>query len=353
MSSSPEALLRPLLSQAISGALRELLDQKHLYQTVTVPTLFFDAHLERARNSARSAAQIRIPKNRQGGPPQPASVEQEVRSAEAMAKMHVENVAAAYWLPHGGDSPAAGLVPGDGSLAFDLPTVQTFCDHCEQRWPFNPGSGASWGGHRATDLRISACLPRVQPTLTTGGPDIAKVIVDAIVRRSDSRQLFVFPYQCQNCKGAPVTFLVRRTGLKLTLCGRDPLERIAVPNFIPKARRKYFSDAIIARHAGQTLAGIFLLRTFIEQFWVSLKLPRESERGRATGDELGEAYGRTLPEAFKSQFPSLSGIYARLSAAMHGADANDEVFDSCMDELTEHFDARRLYKLDQANAPRS
>ena len=82
-----------------------------------------------------------------------------------------------------------------------------------------------------------------------------------------------------------------------------------MPPVIPKAQRKYFSDAIIAHHASHTLAGLFLLRTFIEQFWLSLNLTSEPIDQRLTGENFGEAYAKTLPSDFKSRFPSLGDLY--------------------------------------------
>jgi hypothetical protein len=130
------------------------------------------------------------------------------------------------------------------------------------------------------------------------------------------------------------------------LVGRDPLETIEVPDALPKEYRKHFSDAIIAHNAGQTLAGLFLLRTFIEQYWLSLTLVPRSRGARIAGDELGQAYNKTLPDGFKSRFPSLSEIFGRLSAALHSADADAVLFDSTATGITEHFDARRVFKLD-------
>lgn len=41
---------------------------------------------------------------------------------------------------------------------------------------------------------------------------------------------------------------------------------VEVPKDLPKAQKKYFSDAIDAHNSGQTLAGLFFLMTFIEQY---------------------------------------------------------------------------------------
>lgn len=45
-------------------------------------------------------------------------------------------------------------------------------------------------------------------------------------------------------------------------------------------------------------------------------------------------------------FPSVSEIFGKLSAALHGADADAVLFDSTATVITEHFDVRRVFKLD-------
>jgi hypothetical protein len=165
--------------------------------------------------------------------------------------------------------------------------------------------------------------------------------------RNDAIQWYNLAYECQQCRGLPVRFLVRREGLKLRLCGRDPIEAVPAPRFLPKAQRKFYSDAQIAHHAGQTLAAIFLLRTFIEQFWRSAPEVQNlmKEQPRTTGDDQGSAYQATLPVEFKDRFPSLSDIYAKLSTAIHEANGDAKLFEDSCQAVEEHFDARRLYKM--------
>ena len=160
-------------------------------------------------------------------------------------------------------------------------------------------------------------------------------------------QWYFFGYQCQQCKGPAVRFMVRREGLKLRLVGRDPIEAVPAPSVLPKATRKFFGDAQIAYHAGQTLAGVFLLRTFIEQFWRSLPQVQSliQQQPRATGDEQGATYQATLPEEVKRNFPSLSAIYGRLSAAMHEGNGDGALFEASCAEIVEHFEARKLFKV--------
>ena len=125
----------------------------------------------------------------------------------------------------------------ENSIQFRLPTIQTRCPHCKGRWPFNPmEADRNWEKSR----------------------------------QSSAVQWFFLSYECQNCKGEPVRFLIRRTREKLTLCGRDPIEAVEVPTVIPKDHAPRFSGSIVAYQSGQTLAAIFLLRVFVEQFWRSI-----------------------------------------------------------------------------------
>jgi hypothetical protein len=122
---------------------------------------------------------------------------------------------------------------------------------------------------------------------------------------------------------------------------------LPTPKVLPKGVSKYFGNALIAHHAGQTLAGLFLLRVFIEQFWRTVPAVQKliAEKPRANGDEQGDAYQSVLPLDFKSRFPSLKDVYGNLSAAIHAADENAVLFDDSCAKIVEHFEARRLYKI--------
>ena len=131
------------------------------------------------------------------------------------------------------------------------------------------------------------------------------------------------------------------------LCGRSPMEVVKVSSVIPKETVRYFRDAVIAHNSGQTLAGLFLLRVFVEQFWKSVPevVAALSTNPRPSGDELGEAYKGTLPTDFKARFPSLSEIYEDLSNALHSAKADADLFQQSHAQIVKHFDARRLFDI--------
>ena len=198
--------------------------------------------------------------------------------------------------------------------AFKLPHVKTFCEQCDRIEPFNPVA--------AVDLLDPAPGNKHYTSSSSG-----------VV------QQFALSYLCQGCKLVPEVFIVRRAGRKLTICGRSPMEHVEVAKYIPPTAKKYISGAIVAHQSGQTLAGLFLLRTSIEQWLRSLGAKHDK------ADQAIDWYMTTLPDDFKAQFPSLRDVYGDLSAAIHSADGSQEIFDKAKAEIEEHFDARRLYKL--------
>src|SRR5262249_25607330 len=136
-------------------------------------------------------------------------------------------------------------------------------------------------------------------------------------------QLFCITYECQSCKKAPEAVLIRREGWQFSLDGRSPMETVDVPSFIPKAERHHFRDAIVAIHAGKTLAALFYLRTFIEQF-----ARRQTQlSGKVTGEEIMTEYSDTLPARQRDQMPSLREWYERLSVALHAALGDETLFE--------------------------
>jgi hypothetical protein len=109
---------------------------------------------------------------------------------------------------------------------------------------------------------------------------------------------------------------------------------------IPNPVKGYYSGAVVAHQSGQTLAGIFLLRTVIEQWARSLipDAPRDA-------DKLLDAYMSTLPDDFKARFTSFRSLYENLSDDMHAARGNADLFERALAQIEEHFEPRRLFRL--------
>jgi len=285
------------MAEAVARAFKQLLSEKHLYQYSEVDISFIPT-------VAKAIHDKMSPTILSGGRTVKRST---IEDALAYCLGQTNTI----WVPRGVISEIINFRSGFAPLDFELPTINTFCDECQERPPFNPA-------------------PKSYLVLGAG-----------------QDELFLLGYQCQQCKGQPISFLVRRESLKLRLAGRYPLEVFQTPKVLPKSVSKYFGNAQIAHHAGQTLAGLFLLRVFIEQFWRTVPEVKKliEVQPKATGDEQGSAYQVMLPQDFKSRFPSLTDVYDKLSAAIHSADENAELFDDSCAKIVDHFDARRLYKI--------
>lgn len=154
-----------------------------------------------------------------------------------------------------------------------------------------------------------------------------------------SEQTYAVDAECQACKRKPETFLVARSGDRLTLCGRAPMEYIDVAKYFPEPIAKYVRDAVIAFNCGQTLAAIFFLRVAIEQ-WV-----RTYGATAEKADECIDWYMQQLPSDFKERYPSLRDVYSTLSEAIHRANASEPIYKQALQDIDRHFDARRLMRL--------
>ncbi len=274
----------------ITFLIKELLEKKHLYQSVR---LEIDDLLNKVSSSECNEVE-KLLRNR--------TLQQDINGP---------------WSVSGpGDRGIRHPVPsGDlirPRIALTLPDIKIYCRNCDRIEAFNA-------------QYCKDCYSE-------------NIIVDSI-KQEPTIQVFVFSYLCQSCKSIPEFFMVRREARKLTLSGRSPIEHVAVPKVIPKEVVQFFSGAIIAHQSGQTLAGLFLLRTFIEQ-WVK-KYGAKQERA----DDALKWYNETLPEDFKSRFPSLEHLYSELSNSIHAADASQELFDKTVLDIERHFEARRLFNL--------
>jgi len=271
----------------VTAAVKSLLESKHLYQSLKLECA--DLVEEFAQRIAPQVAYA--------------------------AKSSFAQLVSANWVPtdSAGGRPVAVRDTSQPAIRFTTPGVKLFCQTCDRVEAFNTVS--------------SEDFLRREPT-------------QRYVLSGQTVQLFVFSFLCQSCKVVPEVFLVRRQGLKLTNSGRSPIERVDVPPIIPKSVRLFCSGAVVAHQSGQTLAGVFLLRTVVEQ-WARSQVAAPS----AHADEALGAYMGTLPDDFKSRFPSLRVLYADLSADIHSATGSAELFASALSQIVEHFEARRLFKL--------
>jgi hypothetical protein len=277
----------------VADAFKKLLSEKHLYQSISLDLAVIK------KDAEENEMERSMPGSSRDMPSKHDLIESGKKELEAT------------WIPETAAFSLSPSTEGHESVVFKVPSVTTYCEQCEAAWPHN-----STGNIVAFGYGLNQC--------------------------------FLFEYQCQKCQAEFVRFQIRRAGLKIKLTGRDPIEVVPTPKELPKAMSKYFSTAHVAYNAGQTLAGIFLLRTFIEQYWRSLPEVQKltAKQPKATGDEMGDAYQDTLPPGeFKARFPSLKDTYGKLSEAMHTANVEAAVFEEASTKIIKHFEARKLFDL--------
>lgn len=279
------------IESQIAADMGLLLSTKHLYQSVTVDTV--EASLPRLNKSVARMAVGRVHEAVQSKIQRPWLVRDPAGRAPLPA-VHPATRATTY-------------------LEFQPPSVKLFCAVCDRDEPFN---------------------------LVSAEDFLARSAEEAFTEATSGQQTFVVSYECQGCKGTPEVIVIRRQNLKLTLCGRAPMERVVSPAVMPKVVRPHFSGARVAHNSGQTLAGNFLLRTTIEQW--ARALP---EAANLQADRALDLYMDSLPPDFKSRFKSLRELYGELSEDIHQATGSPELFESAASTIVEHFEARRLFKL--------
>lgn len=283
------------INAAVADQLKALLETKHIYQKVTV-----DAAAEfRAFEESIYGDDDALFREMRDACLQGATLTPSDRELISESK-------------EGQKSPVLTLL---------LKSVKLFCPTCDTKEAFRP----VWWSDATNELRKPTSRERL------------------IGRLPDGYQLFTLAYQCQRCTGAPQAFFVRRNHWELYLDGRSPFEEVEIPAFIPRAERSFYRDAIVASHGGKTLAALFYLRTFIEQF----ARRQTSVPGRVTGDELMAAYTATLPEKQRDQMPSLREWYEKLSETLHAAREDKDLLQRATNEIDRHFDFRRLFRINE------
>jgi len=282
-------LLNIVLPAAVSRALKTLLETKHLYQRV-------DVQVEKEAADAIS------------------------RYALLHQTMTMELFG--RWVAFGREPIKKEEA---NTVYFLLPTVRTYCSECGREQPFNPVGNML----TAPDFDSGFGLPTQERLKKYFSPGVVRVDV------------YVLTYECQGCKGIPQVFLVRREGTKLTLSGRTPIEHVEVPRVIPQTGKEFYSGALVAYQSGQHLAGLFMLRTCIEQ------VARNAVEGSETivnGDELLKRYMEGLPEAAKGHFPSMRATYGTISTAIHAANPELAPFEDIRKDIDSHFEGVDVHK---------
>ena len=285
--------------RAIETAFKQLLEEKHLYQNVIID--FSDA-VARAGNVASNAH----PMDKQSA---------------ANARGIVSRVTAKRWVIAGArEATDSSKSSYEAALVFDVPPVRLFCVTCRRRERYEVT--------RAEDLTYDL---------------YAKPLLDPPWGVAD--QIFVIALLCQSCKAFPEVVTIRRAAAKkkLTLSGRSPMEEAELPSSLPPKESEFFRDGLIAYNSGKTLAGLFYLRTFIEQFARRVL----NETTRKTGQDILATYGRTVPANVRDAMPSLGECYEKLSIALHTANADSELFETTRTRIQQHFAFRQAAGLSE------
>jgi hypothetical protein len=296
--STPDAqkVLRTWLGRKAEEAVKLLLDTKHLYQKVeiqyaeTAQALHKRVYYDHKDDFARW-------------------VNETLPREQFVLELHLTDIARL----------AAEIKT---AILLILPHLSLVCKKCGRREAFTP----VWHADLISEIRAAIASAKSKP-----------------ITLPAAFQMFSLVYQCQSCLGSPESFLVRREGWNLSLQGRSPMEQVEVPNFLPKIESRFYRDAVIAFNTGKTLAALFYLRTFIEQFARRVT----NTIGRMTGEEILDAYYKTLLQKHADQMPSLREWYDKLSEAIHSANEDAALFEAAKPEIERHFDFRRIFGISE------
>lgn len=199
-------------------------------------------------------------------------------------------------------------------LKFYLPSVEYHCEKCK-KVTFSSSLAGSFADGRDTSFP----RPHAQGT----------------------QQFYVLIYRCDVCRWFVNVFLVSRTGFKLQLCGRTERIKPLVPGNIPKEFGRIVEDAISAEQEGDTYAGFYHLRTFVEHYMK--KCVELSMDVQITGDELSERYKKTLDARLTAEFPSLGPLFSELSVFLHARKGERTDFDRILTAIDDHFAAKTMF----------
>ncbi len=211
------------------------------------------------------------------------------------------------------DSPLS--TPTDEmKLTFPLPSIKMYCSKCKDEHTFS-SVGVLWAD---------------------GFMEYYPIIKDS------TEQLFNFSYNCGICRDNLIGFLVKRDGLRLTLCGRTERLPVNVPKGIPKKLRPIVADAIGAANENDAFAGFYHLRTFCEHYMKKcIGMPIEE---KITGDELSGKYNSSLDSRMTSGLPAISTIYEAASKLMHERNGGREEFEKLLSDIEGHLSAKELFE---------
>jgi|GEM_PF-929422 len=319
----PKRSLEQEVEIAIQQGLKELLENKHLYQSVTV-----ELNAVRSRLPETEQDEFKVRLLMGGGSGSPITNDDVKNAQESIRQLLVKRVSKwtnGMWVlvdERTADSKFRFQNERLNGCAFVIPAINVCCSKCKSGpWPHNPARESDENGYAS----------------------------ESVVSSKEGVQVFLLPFLCQKCREEQVCFLIRREGLKLTLVGRSQFPEVLVPAFIPENQRKFYRNAVVVNQANFTLAAALYLRTIIERHFYQ-EIPSaeiKAIKGNPTGDELADLYAKTLPKNFPGNFPSLKKAYDDLSRIIHSGKEDDEAdksFEAIRTAVDGHFKAVQLFK---------
>ena len=293
---SPEVEM--LVQEAIGSALVDLFANKGLYQNVDLDLSSVAQHT--AQIGSSSTEELKVEFSRRPWVP------------ISLGLTH-ENLMRAEFFCGVGDSPL-DAPSCELKLSFPMPGFKGNCGKCCDDHSFT-SIGVLW----------------------------ADGFLDYFPKMSEkTEQLFNFHYNCSICKDNIVGFLVKRTGLRLSLCGRSERPRVETPRIIPKKLRPIIADAIGAVSENDVFAGFYHLRTFCEHYMKSCLSLSVGER--ITGEELCEKYNSSLDRRMTAGLPSIAVIYDTSSKYMHSRAGDRREFRALLNQVEGHLKAKELFE---------
>lgn len=307
----------------VENAIKELLENKHLYQNVTVSTDDLKTPLKQGSG--------RLLTWQSGNEKKPTESYEWIDSELLTLPTALTDALTSVNWKYGVETPetkaARSVYPSDlknEPMCF-LPRLSRSCAKCGEKTAQLP-------------QYFGELSPQPLTNLDFGKDDSGKKL-----------QVLVVAYQCQVCRSEPNVFVIRRQGLKLSLVGRSVFEKISLPKYIPEPARHHYSEALVASTAGKYLPACLYLRLVIEHHMRASVNPTKISQ-RPTGDELADEYSKVLHPEFPRSLHSLKSVYAKLSETIHEGREDFDTFVSALDSISKHFDQLRMLPLQNWSA---
>ncbi|MDB6019678.1 MAG: hypothetical protein JWR19_4167, partial [Pedosphaera sp.] len=190
------------VQKEILSKITELLERKHLYQSVSLDREALNQKVQEIEQSKRWATKEELEWE---GSDTTESLEERKAASLELSNRVTDMLLTNAWKfevetcvnPSDAIARRESVRQSSSVHVTVLPLIKITCNHCKGILP----------------AHVSGCLETWAeiPTYNPKGEDASESFL----------QIFNFPYQCQNCRGEPVVFIVRREGLKLTLVGRS------------------------------------------------------------------------------------------------------------------------------------